>query len=409
MSAAAPAPPVLRRRVLLLLLIGISAVGQLTFAAMPPVLPELAAALRVSRGAIGVAQGIVALPGILLAGYLGYLLDRFGRRRVVRASLLIFGTAGAACFFAGNYWLMLGLRLVQGLGASTLLSFGVVLVGDQFIGHSRRWAMGINAAALTLAGTLWPILSGLVGAGGSLRPFLLYLLAFPVWLAARLVPEPAHEPSPQRPLAHLGDALRDLRAKGRLADYLGILPLSLITLSVYLGLTQTLTPLFLESEYGLTTTARGLLIALAAGASSITSMLSSRASTIARPARLIGAGLALQVVGFVAIGVAPALAVVGIGLAVVGGGQGLLTPLLQHFTTSVGRDRYRGVLVGTWVSANRVGMFVGPSGTAALAAGIGERPSYLAGAAIVVLVAVFWLPFRRLAGRRLRAGIPPVS
>ena len=86
----------------LLLILGVTAVGQLSFAAVPPVLPELAVAFDVSRSAIGLVHGMVAFAGIFVAAYMGYLLDRFGRRRVVRWSLLLFGAAGTACFFAAD-------------------------------------------------------------------------------------------------------------------------------------------------------------------------------------------------------------------------------------------------------------------------------------------------------------------
>ena len=387
---------------LLVLVLGVTAVAQLTFSAVPSVLPELAVALRVERSAIGLVQGIVALPGILLSVYVGYLLDRFGRRRVVRACLLLFGTAGSACFLVGNFWLMLGLRFVQGVGAATLLSIGVVLVGDQFTGHRRRWAMGLNAFAIAVAGTLWPILGGLIGAGGAFRPFLLYLLALPVWVAARRLPEPAHAFSPERPFAHLREALRDLRRRRQLADFIGMLPMSFLTLSVYMGFTLTLTPLFLEREFALTPTRRGLVIAIAAGTSSVASILSGRLGTRVRPSRVIAGALILEAAGFAAIGLGPSLWVVGLGLALVGSGTGSMTPLMQHFSTSVGKARYRGVLVGTWGTSNRLGMFAGPSGATAIAGGIGDRASYLVGAAAMAGLAVAWLPLRHLAASRTR-------
>ncbi|MFH1330625.1 MAG: MFS transporter [Actinomycetota bacterium] len=391
-----------RRWPFLALVLSVAAVAQLAFAAVPPVLPELAAALGVSRGAIGLVHGMVALPGIFLAAYMGYLLDRLGRRRVVRWSLVIFGTAGSACFFATDFWVILALRLLQGLGASTLLSVGIVLIGDQFTGHLRRWAMGLNVAALTLMGTLGPVLAGVIGEGGAFRPFLLYLLAFPVWVATRRLPEPAHAPSPEPPMAHLKEALGDLRRRHSLSDFLGMLPVSMTTLAVYMGLTQTLAPLFLEREFGLTPTQRGLLLAVGAGMSSLASVMSGRLSARLRPAWAVAGGLAMEVAGFAAVGLAPNLWVVGAGLALVGGGFGSLTPVLQNFAASVGRPPHRGILVGTWVSGNRVGMFAGPALMTAIAGGIGDRPTYLVGAAVVALVATALLPVRRRAAYRWR-------
>ena len=391
-----------RRWPVLALMLSVSAVGQLSFAAVPPVLPELAAALGVSRSAIGLVHGMVAFAGIFVAAYMGYLLDRFGRRRVVRWSLLLFGAAGTACFFTPNFWAILGLRLVQGVGASTLLSIGIVLIGDQFEGQRRRWAMGLNVMAMTIVGTLGPIAAGAVGEGGAFRPFLLYLIAFPVWVAARHLPEPAHAPAPQPPLAHLREALGDLRRRRRLWDFLGLLPLSMTALLVYYGLSQALTPLFLEREFGLSTTQRGLLLAVGAGASSIASALAGRVGSRLGPAAIIAVSLPLVVAGFTAVGLAPALWIVAAGVALVGVGYGSLVPVMMGFATSAGESRYRGILVGTYVSANRIGMFAGPALATALAGGIGDRATYLAGAVVVAVVAGALLPVRRLMASRRR-------
>ncbi len=386
----------------LALILSITAVSQLTFSAVPPVLPELAVALRVSRGAIGVVQGVVAVAGIFLSAYLGYLADRFGRRTVVRAALLFYGAFGAACFVANNFWLLLGLRLVQGVGASLLMSIGVVLIGDYFTGERRRWAMGLNVGAITIMGTVAPIAAGAIGAGGAFRPFLLYLLAFPVWVAAGRLAGPGDDVPPARPAAHLRDALGYLRRHRRLSDYLGILPLSMITLAVYLGLTYSVAPLFLESEFGLNPTQRGLLLAVGVGTSAVASLSSGWVATRLRSARVIAVGLVLEAAGFTVIALAPSLGMVALGLVLVGAGYGSFTPVLQTYATSAGAPRHRGVLVGTWVTGNRIGMFAGPWAATALAGAIGEQDSYLVGALIVGAVAVAWVPVRRLAANRMR-------
>ena len=386
----------------LALILSVTGVSQLTFAAVPPVLPELATALGVSRGAIGVVHGIVAVAGIFLSAYLGYLADRFGRRAVVRSALLIYGAFGAACFFAHDFWLLLLLRLVQGVGATLLMSVGIVLIGDYFDGPRRRWAMGLNVGTITIVGTVGPILAGVIGAGGAFRPFLLYLLAFPVWVAAGRLAGPAEHVTPARPAAHLREALADLRRRRRLSDFLGILPLSMVTLAVYLGLTQAVAPLFLESAFGLSTTERGLLLAVGVGMASLASFASGPMARWVRPSGVMALGLFLEVAGFTAIGLAPGLWVVGLGLGLVGAGYGSFTPVLQTFATSAGKARHRGVLVGTWVTGNRVGMFAGPWAATALAGAMGEQDVYLVGALIVGAVAVAWVPLRRLAAARMR-------
>jgi hypothetical protein len=60
------------------------------------------------------------------------------------------------------------------------------------------------------------------------------------------------------------------------------------------------------------------------------------------------------------------------------------------------------VLVGTWVSANRLGQFGGPAASTALAGTIGMRPSYFVAAGLMVGIALAWSPARRWAAAHER-------
>jgi MFS family permease len=244
----------------------ITGMGVLAFAIIAPALPDLADDLGVSRGSIGLVQGAVAIPGIFLAPYIGYLADRYGRRGVIRVSLVIFGVAGTSCFFANDYWLLVALRVLQGLGTSGLLSLGVVVVGDLFVGLERRWAMGINLAAITITTTVAPILGGFLAEGGTFRPFLVFVAAFPVSVWARRLPDRPDLPVPAPPMQHLREAMGVLRERGRLSDYLGMLPTSFVTLGIFLGLGLTVTPLFMERAFGLSASERGSVQAIGSGA-----------------------------------------------------------------------------------------------------------------------------------------------
>lgn len=390
----------------------ITGMGVLAFSAILPALPDLADELGVSRGAIGWVQGAVAIPGVFLAAFIGYLADRYGRREVIRASLVIFGVFGLALFFARDFRLLLLFRLLQGFGTSGLLSLGVVVIGDVFTGSDRRWAMGLNLAALTGVTTLAPIVGGALAEGGAFRPFLLYALAIPVWIWARKLPDRPEAPPPAPPLIHIRAALSDLRSRGTLSDFLGVLPMSFITLGIFLGVGLTVTPLFLEAEFGLSASRRGLVQAVGSAASSTASIMSGRVGARFRSSTILSVSFLLMVAGFTIIGIAPSLWFVALGLAVLGSGTGSIFPLLQDYAASAGPAIYRGALVGTWVSANRLGQWLGPSNGTLLADAVGERQAY--GIAAVTMAAVFlvWRPARAVARRRVRQGgrqDPPVE
>ena len=181
--------------------------------------------------------------------------------------------------------------------------------------------------------------------------------------------------------------------------------MSLLTLGAYLGLGLTVLPLFLENEFGLSVSQRGLIAAVLSGASSTASALSGRIGARWSRRQVLTAGFSMMVVGFVIVGSAPTLWVLASGLVVLGFASGSIFPLLQDYSASVGPAHYRGLLVGTWVSANRVGQFVGPSGGTALATTIGYRQAYFAGAALMAAVAVAWMPLRMTARRISQRGV----
>lgn len=388
-------------RRLLPLIVTITAMGVLAFSVLAPALPELAEDLGVSEGAIGMVQSAVAVPGIFLGAYIGYLADRLGRRRVIRASLFVFGTAGLACFFAREFWLLVALRVVQGLGTSGLLSLGVVVIGDLFTGLERRWAMGLNMAALTATTTTAPIVGGLLASGGTFRPFLVFALAFPVFFAARSLPE-GRTGVTVPPLRHLRSGLRELHSRGRLGDFLGMLPMSFLTLGVFLGIGLTVTPLFLDRRFGLSVAQRGFVQAIGSAASSTVSLMSGRLGARYSRTGVLSVAFVGMVAGFALIGTAGTLWQVGFGLAVLGSSTGAIFPLLQEYSASAGPAEYRGVLVGTWVSANRLGQTAGPAAGTAIADGLGERQAYGIAALVMAAVAIVWRPARRVVGRRAR-------
>ena len=104
-SAAAP-----DSKRLLPLILAISGAGVLNFSLISPALPDLAEELDVSRGVIGMVQGAVAIPGIFIAIFVGYLADLRGRRFVAILSLLLFGIGGTLGFFARSFWPLVAVR-----------------------------------------------------------------------------------------------------------------------------------------------------------------------------------------------------------------------------------------------------------------------------------------------------------
>ena len=68
--------------------------------------------------------------------------DRFGRRRMFAAGILLFSLASAACALAPSVGWLIAARTVQGAGAALVMTLALALVSTAFPPERRGWALG---------------------------------------------------------------------------------------------------------------------------------------------------------------------------------------------------------------------------------------------------------------------------
>lgn len=113
-----------------------------------------------ASGQVGLLITVFTLPGVVLTPIWGVLSDRYGRKRVLVPSLILFGLAGGACALARNFELLMVLRTIQGVGAAALGAINVTIVGDLFSGRERTAALGYNSSVLSSATAAYPAIGG---------------------------------------------------------------------------------------------------------------------------------------------------------------------------------------------------------------------------------------------------------
>ena len=164
----------------LLIIFAVTLSAVMGVASVTPAFPDVAEALDVSKDRIGWLVTVFYLPGLVLAPVLGYAADRWGRKRVLAPSLLLFAIAGGACALAPTFEWLLVLRFVQGMGSSSLASMNLTIIGDLFTGDRRTAAMGYNASVLSIGTASYPIIGGALALFGWHYPFALPVLALPI-------------------------------------------------------------------------------------------------------------------------------------------------------------------------------------------------------------------------------------
>jgi EmrB/QacA subfamily drug resistance transporter len=88
--------------------------------------------------------------------------DRVGRRRVMRAGLVLFCAASAACALVPTIGWLIAARAVQGAGSAMVMPAALALLGEAFPPETRARALGLFSGITGLATLGGPLLGGAV-------------------------------------------------------------------------------------------------------------------------------------------------------------------------------------------------------------------------------------------------------
>jgi EmrB/QacA subfamily drug resistance transporter len=108
-----------------------------------------------------VSSYILVFAGLLLAG--GRLADVYGRRRLFLTGLSVFTVASLAAGLAGSGGVLIGARLVQGLGAALVVPTTLAIIVATFDNvRERATAIGVWTAIGAMALAFGPLIGGFI-------------------------------------------------------------------------------------------------------------------------------------------------------------------------------------------------------------------------------------------------------
>jgi MFS family permease len=362
-----------------------------------PALPAIGAAFGVSASRAGLFVTGYALPGILLAPVVGMLADRVGRRPVLVGCLGLFGLAGTAVAFTANFAVALGLRVLQGVAAGSILSaLAMTVVGDRYAGRRHDAVMGVTAAALAVATAVYPLVGGHLAARAWNAPFLVYALALPVagfvWVGLRDAPTD-HDAAldardPNR--GYLRDALHAVPL-GRAVALYGVM---FVSFGLLFGGLYTALPFYLADAFGFPPTTVGLVTSGVLLVTALVSTGSGRLSARASPTTLLGLGFALFATGFLGVALADGLPFLIGALLLFGVGSGLVTPTLFASLSALAPDHVRAGVMSLQTTTIGASQAAGPALFTFFGGLAGYQPTFLAaaGTATVCVAAIAVLP-----------------
>jgi len=335
---------------------GITLISVIGVNSIAPALPQIAKDLRLSEGQVVMLITVFTFPGIILSPVMGILADRFGRKRVIVPSLFLFGIAGCACAFTGDYHVLLVLRFANGVGASALGGLNQTIIGDMFSGNGRTEALGYNASVLGVGTMIYPALGGALALLGWNYPFLLSALALPVaFVVLFALRNP--EPGPAPPLReYLAGAARSAADREVVPAY----GATLATFMLLYGVLLAYFPFLMHRKFGAPPSVIGLMLA----ATSVTTIIGafnlgwlSRRFT---PKTIIISSFIGYAAAIIMVLYADSLWLMTVPVLLYGLANGLNIPSIQTHLSGSAPMEYRGAFMSMNSMVLRLGQTVGP-------------------------------------------------
>lgn len=377
------------------------AAGATVFGAqgISPALPAVQRAFGISDSQVGLITAAYMLPGVVLALPLGYLADRLGRRIVFSSMALLYGTAGAAEAFAPSFNLLLGLRVVQGIGFAALMPLSVTLIADAYEHSEQVRAQASRQISMTVSELVLPLVGATLGGLSWRAPLAAQGLLVPLAFVG---------------FAVLDDSRPDMAGKRAYASELGVavrLPgMPAVLLAGFLrfwckfALVAYL-PTMLVQRHGATLTEAAVVLSVAAGVAAAINLAVVRAvrtvsGSLLLIASVLGVGLSLVLFSLVQTWQLAVVVAIFFGIS-----DGTLQVLQNAFVAIAAPERVRGGLIAVSAMTRNGGKLVAPLAVGALILVVSPAAAFAAVGISTWIVVPALRPLRKL-DRLLRANDP---
>ncbi|MCY8512124.1 MFS transporter [Bacillus atrophaeus] len=327
-----------------------------------PILPQMKSELHLSQFQVSLVITVFSITAAIFIPIVGYLADRFSRKKIIIPCLFLYGIGGLiAGFFHQSFPLIMAGRALQGLGAAGTGPIAMALSADLFKGAQESKVLGIVEASNGMGKVLSPIIGSLI----ALLVWYGAFFAFPAFCALSIlltwifIKEKKKEEEPPTIGKYAKGLLSVFKQEGRWL------------FTAYLAGATCLFTLFgilfyfsdvLEKTYDTDGVKKGLILAIPLLVMCVTSYITGSKIGQKQPLmkKLIVLGLALMTISYATLSFFEQLVLFISILVISSVGTGLVLPCINSFITgAVGKDR-RGFVTSLYGSVRFLGVAIGP-------------------------------------------------
>ena len=406
---------------------GMMLVAGIAVGVVLPVMPLLVQSMGLSAAEYGTVVSAFGLAKLVSNVPSAMMVTRLGRRATMSIGLAVvgFGMLGVGC--ANNLAMLLGARLISGVGVSALLSGATMAVADISTPLNRARMMAPMTTAFSAGTVLGPAIGGIttewlgVSATFASVSAIFFLNALgtrfmtadttPTPVVHRAASKAATQAGPVNGSASASNAAgvadefrrvvsqwRPLWADPRLR---GALLLNACYWASLAGTSMTLLPLILtSSKFGLSGAAVGALFAMQAAISVVGAVPAAALADRVGPSRVLAPALAISALGMVSFSLSTDFGLAAMSMGVWALGSTVLGSAPTANAANLVEADVRPQALALMRTMGDLGLLVGASSIGAVATVVGSEAAIQATAAMLVVAAAHYqMRMRGLAER----------
>ena len=238
---------------------------------------------------LNLSYALFALPA-------GIAADRMNRKILIVVNIIWFSAVMFLTGFSVEYWHLLVLQVLAGIGGGLYHPSGLAMISDLFV-KKRGRAMGVHGSLGFISGIAGPLLSGVIGTALGWR-WVFFLLTLPGFVISflfwKLVPYERRE----KPEEREKDTKRETQSGGKSSTGMAIAVLSIVfaTSSFSQNGLTAFTTIYLVDEMNLSVGYAAILLSVLSGMAIIAQPVSGWLSDYFGRKKIIAANMMLTTV-----------------------------------------------------------------------------------------------------------------
>lgn len=334
----------------------------------------------------------------------GALTDKFGRKKMLLAGIILSGTSSLLMGFIPNYETFMVFTVITGFLANVGSPAVSAMMADILPVEQRAQGFSILRVVVNLSVTFGPAIGGVLA---GYNYFYLFITDFVISMITACIvffKIPETKPEPAADAEQTEQSLWSTFGGYRLIlkdwFFLGILFLSLLTNLVYMQMNSSLS-VFLRDMYAISSQKYGYILSLNAIMVVFMQFWITHKIKDYKPMLLMCAGNLLYAIGFSMYGFVGTYPLFLLAMAIITIGEMISSPIMQSIIARLAPEQMRGRYMATFNLSHEVANAVGP-----LAAGIimdNYNPNWVwhAGGIICTISAIGYLLMQTPAKQKL--------